>query len=205
MPVVAWDCWVTQNPCLQWAKRHQRQLRPTSRGSLGFNAGNPVTLGSMRGKGAGALPPELALKWYLLCEGIKKECSERCQALQANLERLIHLYYLLAFWVRLRFFFKSTEPWRVGFFFSSAENKNGLYSAQVQCQALVSQSLKTVTLKCLLKNKVLIWTDWSSWLPTENNLKVKQELWSLWKGAMTPALCFMHLTHLVSSGSFGWT
>lgn len=26
--------------------------------------GNPVTLGSMRGKAAGALPPELALKWY---------------------------------------------------------------------------------------------------------------------------------------------
>lgn len=47
--------------------------------------GNPVTLGSMRSKAAGALPPELALKWYLLREGMKKECSEGCQALQANL------------------------------------------------------------------------------------------------------------------------
>lgn len=83
--------------------------------------------------------------------------------------------------------------------------KNRLYSAQVQCQALVSLSLKTMTLKCPLKNEVLIWIDWSSWLPTENNVKVKQELWRLWKGAMTLTLCYMHLTHLVPSGSFGWT
>lgn len=58
---------------------------------------NPSTLGSMQGKAAGALPPELPLKWYLLREGMKRECSERCQALQASLERLIHWYYLLAF------------------------------------------------------------------------------------------------------------
>lgn len=69
---------VTQNPCLQQVVRHQRLLKPTSPGSPGVQdaVGNPVTLGSMRGEAAGALPPELALKWYLLREGMKKSVQK---------------------------------------------------------------------------------------------------------------------------------
>lgn len=79
-----------------------------------------------------------------------------------------HMFLLTAgLWKRPRLVLnpQSLEKW----VFLAQAKKKPLFSAQVQCQALVS--LKTMTLKCLLQNKVLIWTDWSIWLCTENNVK----------------------------------